>query len=368
MTDRIAAYPDGTQLVVLGPDTSENGITWKHVRAPDGRVGYVPAQYTVPELPTTATVEPSATVTPSTVTAGPTVAPLPVIAAKTLARAYETDKTTADHKYKERQFRITGTISSTSTFLGKRIALADGDVSCSVDDQHAHNFSSLRAGQQVTLQGKIAGKSLFTAIRVEDCIVLPAITVYVGNTGADGVSLRRTRNLADRIAAYRDNTKLVVLGPDTLENGITWKHVRAPDGKVGYVPAQYTVPKLPATPTAVPTPTAPPRQAPRDASSREVKVPSSFVLCEQLRAHKSMLWGQAPSLIYSGDPRVSGRIQPGDYIRILMPWSDSNGRVRVMVYSHDHRTVGQTDGKVWIDWWGLAHSNLEHAMFKCEDA
>ena len=47
MTDRIAAYPDGTQLVVLGPDTSENGITWKHVRAPDGRVGYVPAQYTV---------------------------------------------------------------------------------------------------------------------------------------------------------------------------------------------------------------------------------------------------------------------------------------------------------------------------------
>ena len=47
MADRIAAYPDDTQLVVLGPDTSANGITWKHVRTPDGKVGYVPAQYTV---------------------------------------------------------------------------------------------------------------------------------------------------------------------------------------------------------------------------------------------------------------------------------------------------------------------------------
>ena len=66
-------------------------------------------------------------------------------------------------------------------------------------------------------------------------------TVYVGNTDGDGVFLRRTRNMADRIAAYPDGTQLVVLGPDTSENGITWKHVRAPDGKVGYVPAQYTV-------------------------------------------------------------------------------------------------------------------------------
>ena len=189
-----------------------------------------------------------------------------------------------------------------------------------------------------------------------------ARTVYVGNTDGDGVSLRRTRNLADRIAAYPDGTQLVVFGPDTSENGITWKHVRAPDGKVGYVPAQYTVPELPATPTA------PPRQAPGWASPREVSVPSSFISCERLRAHKSMLWGQAPSLIYSGDPRVSGRIQPGDFIRILTPTSDSNGNVRVIVYPHDYRTVGQSDGKVWINWWDLVRINWEHVMFKCEDS
>lgn len=195
-----------------------------------------------------------------------------------------------------------------------------------------------------------------------------ARTVYVGNTDGDGVSLRRTRNLADRIAAYPDNTQLVVLGPDTSENGITWKHVRTPDGKVGYVPAQYTVPELPATPTAVPTPTVPSRPAPNVASPGEVRVPSNFVSCERLRAHKSMLWGQAPSLIYSGDPRVSGRIQPGDFIRILTPTSDSNGNVRVIVYPHDYRTVGQSDGKVWINWWGLVRINWEHVMFKCEDS
>ena len=76
-------------------------------------------------------------------------------------------------------------------------------------------------------------------------------TVYVGNTDGDGVFLRRTRNMADRIAAYPDDTQLVVLGPDTSANGITWKHVRTPDGKVGYVPAQYTVAvAVAATPAA----------------------------------------------------------------------------------------------------------------------
>ena len=156
LADRIAAYPDDTQLVVLGPDTSENGITWKHVRAPDGRVGYVPAQYTV--------------------AASPTSQP-PVIA--TAAPASPTS-------------------------------------------------------QPPTV----------TAVQPEP----EPPTVYVGNTDGDGVFLRRTPNLADRIAAYPDDTQLVVLGPDTSENGITWKHVRAPDGKVGYVPAQYTVAAAAAAP------------------------------------------------------------------------------------------------------------------------
>ena len=90
----------------------------------------------------------------------------------------------------------------------------------------------------------------FAKLEIPHCAAV-APTVYVGNTDGDGVFLRRTRNLADRITAYPDDTPLVVLGPDTPENGITWKHVRTPDGKVGYVPAQYTVSAATvATPTA----------------------------------------------------------------------------------------------------------------------
>ena len=77
-----------------------------------------------------------------------------------------------------------------------------------------------------------------------------ASLVYVGNTDGDGVFLRRTREMADRIAAYPDGTPLVVIGPDAVAQGRTWKHVRTPDGRVGYVPAQYTVgaPRRPAGP------------------------------------------------------------------------------------------------------------------------
>jgi hypothetical protein len=67
-----------------------------------------------------------------------------------------------------------------------------------------------------------------------------ARTFVVANTGGDGVYLRRTPNLDDRDTAYVDDTPLVQIGPDVQAGGLTWRHVRAPDGKTGYVPAQYT--------------------------------------------------------------------------------------------------------------------------------
>lgn len=63
----------------------------------------------------------------------------------------------------------------------------------------------------------------------------------VGNTGGEGVYLRRTPRLEDRDTAYRDGARLEQIGPDVTAGGLTWRHVRAPDGKTGYVPAQYTV-------------------------------------------------------------------------------------------------------------------------------
>ncbi len=68
-----------------------------------------------------------------------------------------------------------------------------------------------------------------------------ARTFTVANTGGEGVYLRRTPRLADRDTAYVEGTQLVAIGADEQGEGQTWHHVRAPDGKVGYVPAQYTV-------------------------------------------------------------------------------------------------------------------------------
>ncbi|HEY8600355.1 MAG TPA: hypothetical protein VIL85_18105 [Thermomicrobiales bacterium] len=70
--------------------------------------------------------------------------------------------------------------------------------------------------------------------------VFVAKTFIVANTGGEGVYLRRTTNLNDRDTAYEDGTQLVQVGPDVQANGTTWRYVRVRDGKIGYIPAQYT--------------------------------------------------------------------------------------------------------------------------------
>ena len=73
--------------------------------------------------------------------------------------------------------------------------------------------------------------------------VPPAATkryYVVTNTGGSGVYLRRTPQLDDRLTAWPDATRLEELGPSVSAGGLTWRHVRTPDGTEGYVPAQYT--------------------------------------------------------------------------------------------------------------------------------
>ena len=93
----------------------------------------------------------------------------------------------------------------------------------------------------------------------------------------------------------------------------------------------------------------------------------SFASCGRLLAKLEMRWGQAPGVINSDDPLVSGNIMPGDYIRLLMPKPDSDGNIRVQVSPYDNRSVGKTDNQVWIDWDGLTLFRLESTMFECED-
>ena len=66
-------------------------------------------------------------------------------------------------------------------------------------------------------------------------------TVWVGNTDGEGVYLRTSPAMADRLTAYADGTPLIIIGDDEDGDGVHWHHVRAPDGTEGYVPAMYTV-------------------------------------------------------------------------------------------------------------------------------
>ncbi len=64
----------------------------------------------------------------------------------------------------------------------------------------------------------------------------------VGNTGGDGVWLRRSPTLADRIRILVDGTQVDLTGDDVSGDGLTWKPVRDAQGNTGFIPAQYLVP------------------------------------------------------------------------------------------------------------------------------
>jgi Bacterial SH3 domain len=66
-------------------------------------------------------------------------------------------------------------------------------------------------------------------------------TVWVGNTDGQGVYVRKTPAMADRLRAYPDGTPLTIVGEDVDGDGQHWHHVTTPDGLEGYVPAAYTV-------------------------------------------------------------------------------------------------------------------------------
>ena len=115
------------------------------------------------------------------------------------------------------------------------------------------------------------------------------------------------------------------------------------------------------TPTA--TPSFQPEEEPTPTFEESLRI---LTLCERVRANKSMGWGQAPGVVYSNDPRVTGRIQSGDYFRFLSA-PNADGLVRVQVYPHDYRTVGESDGKVWIDWGSLELFRLDLDVLTCDN-
>ena len=66
--------------------------------------------------------------------------------------------------------------------------------------------------------------------------------VYVvGNTDGEGVYIRRTPNIEDRITAWPDGTELIEISASVEVGNRLWRHVRDPDGNEGYTPAEYLV-------------------------------------------------------------------------------------------------------------------------------
>jgi hypothetical protein len=66
-------------------------------------------------------------------------------------------------------------------------------------------------------------------------------TLYVGNTGGEGVYIRATPRMDDTLRPWADNTPMVVIGPRIEGDGHMWERVRAPDGSEGYIPSEYLV-------------------------------------------------------------------------------------------------------------------------------
>jgi hypothetical protein len=52
LSGKLGAYPDGTELRVIGPDVDAEGVHWRHVAASDGANGYISADYVVNTGPT----------------------------------------------------------------------------------------------------------------------------------------------------------------------------------------------------------------------------------------------------------------------------------------------------------------------------
>lgn len=65
--------------------------------------------------------------------------------------------------------------------------------------------------------------------------------LQVGNTGGEGVYLRRTPRMDDRLQPWPENSPMVVIGPREIGDGHVWEKVRAPDGTEGYIPSEYLV-------------------------------------------------------------------------------------------------------------------------------
>jgi hypothetical protein len=74
---------------------------------------------------------------------------------------------------------------------------------------------------------------------------MPAAYAVVGAIGGRGVNVRRAPGSAAVITALRDGTVIQIRGQGTAPDGGGWVEAVLPDGRVGWIGADYLVPYQP---------------------------------------------------------------------------------------------------------------------------
>ena len=109
---------------------------------------------------------------------------------------------------------------------------------CRMYEEHAYllDAGALRPQQAARFEQILAAEG------PEDLYAdaLRELSLLLARFHGEGVFVRKTPVMSDRVRAYSDGTALTIIGDDVDGDGQHWKYIRTPDGLEGYVPAMYT--------------------------------------------------------------------------------------------------------------------------------
>ncbi len=100
--------------------------------------------------------------------------PLPVIKAVELSKLYADNEISADEKFKDKQFQISGKVSNIAEVLGTIQVDFESHkqfftVKCTFDESEKANVAKLKKGQAAVFTGTVTGQTLNLYVAVEDC-------------------------------------------------------------------------------------------------------------------------------------------------------------------------------------------------------
>lgn len=93
------------------------------------------------------------------------------ITASELSKAYDSNEVKADQQYKDKLVLISGKVKSIEVMAGQTFIVLDSgnpssitDIQCFLNDSEKDKASELQKGNNVSLQGKVDGKSINVSI------------------------------------------------------------------------------------------------------------------------------------------------------------------------------------------------------------